>query len=223
MPSALTLITTNHGPYHPNPYGIPNSYTSLSRFTFPFMAFKSLTSFSLSFTGHVSPHHLANNQGFQFAPIFRPHPGHIYPQPREIPSYLHPAPSGPNQFGRAPMPINTFTQIPTLPSGPVPQSCPHPRPPFPHIGALPNGPPGPPRPPRPPGPPPADGGPWPQPGFPWNPYYQFPFPYPQAIPDGDSDVAKPDKFTGKDPRLLQTFIVSCIMVFDNKPHKFQYE
>ena len=152
--------------------------------------------------GHVSPHHSANDQGSQPAPIFRPHPGHIYPQPREIPSYLHPAPSGPNQFGRTPVLINTFTQIPTLPSGPVPQSRPHPGPPFPHIGALPNGPPSPPRPSRPPGPPPPDGGPWPQPGFPWNPYYQFPFAYPQAIPDGDSDAVKPDKFTGKDPHLL---------------------
>ena len=98
------------------------------------------------------------------------------------------------------MPINTFEQIPALPSGPVPPPCPHIRPPFAHIGAPLNGPP---RPPRPPGPsPPPDRGPWPQPGFPWNPYYQFPFTYPQAIPDGDSNAVKPDKFTRKDPRLL---------------------
>ena len=32
---------------------------------------------------------------------------------------------------------------------------------------------------------------------------------------------KPDKFTGKDPRKLRSFISSCIMYFDNKPFKFK--
>jgi len=39
--------------------------------------------------------------------------------------------------------------------------------------------------------------------------------------DGDSEIAKPDKFTGRDARKLRPFIASCIMAFDNKPRKFQ--
>ena len=34
-------------------------------------------------------------------------------------------------------------------------------------------------------------------------------------------MAKPDKFTGKDPHKLWPFITACIMVFDNKPYKFR--
>ncbi len=55
----------------------------------------------------------------------------------------------------------------------------------------------------------------------------MPYPYyiiQQAAPaqgDGDSDAAKPNKFTGKDPRKLRPFITACIMVFDNKPQKFR--
>ena len=56
-----------------------------------------------------------------------------------------------------------------------------------------------------------------------------PYPYyivQQAAPppiqnDGDSEAAKPDKFTGKDPRKLRSFISSCIMYFNNKPFKFK--
>ena len=133
-----------------------------------------------------------------FAPIFGPHPGYIYPHPGGIPYHAQFAQLGSNQYIGAPTPINTLKQIPASPGGPVPPLRPF-RPPFPHIGAPPNGPP---RPPRPPGPPPLGGGPWPQPGFPWNLYYQFPFAYPQAIPNGDSNAVKPEKFMGKDPRLL---------------------
>jgi hypothetical protein len=38
--------------------------------------------------------------------------------------------------------------------------------------------------------------------------------------EGDSEVAKPDKFTGRKPRKICSFIASCIAVFDNKPRKF---
>ena len=51
------------------------------------------------------------------------------------------------------------------------------------------------------------------------PYYILQQPNPPQG-DGDSDAAKPDKFTGKDPHKLRPFITACIMVFDNKPHKF---
>jgi hypothetical protein len=43
---------------------------------------------------------------------------------------------------------------------------------------------------------------------------------PSFFEDGDSDVAKPDKFTGKEPRKLRPFISSCIMMFDAKPRKY---
>jgi len=33
-------------------------------------------------------------------------------------------------------------------------------------------------------------------------------------------MAKPDKFTGWDPSKLHPFIISCIMAFDSRPHKF---
>src|SRR5882724_8368590 len=36
----------------------------------------------------------------------------------------------------------------------------------------------------------------------------------------DSKMAKPDKFTGRDPSKLHPFIVSCIMAFDSRPCKF---
>src|SRR6266481_6619305 len=55
----------------------------------------------------------------------------------------------------------------------------------------------------------------------------MPYPYyviQQAAPaqgDGNSDRAKPNKFTGKDPRKLWPFIMACIMVFNNKPQKFR--
>jgi len=43
---------------------------------------------------------------------------------------------------------------------------------------------------------------------------------PQGGFDEDSETAKPNKFTGWDPSKLCPFIVSCIMVFNSRPHKF---
>jgi len=53
---------------------------------------------------------------------------------------------------------------------------------------------------------------WPQ----YPPYYAAP----QGGFDEDSETAKPNKFTGRDPSNPCPFIVSCIMVFDSRPHKF---
>src|SRR5882724_1485086 len=33
-------------------------------------------------------------------------------------------------------------------------------------------------------------------------------------------MAKPDKFTGRDLSKLHLFVVSCIMAFNSRPHKF---
>src|SRR5215471_1897450 len=50
---------------------------------------------------------------------------------------------------------------------------------------------------------------------------QYPYPFdPRMFDEGDSDVAKLDKFTGKDPRKLRSFVASCIMMFDAKPRKY---
>ena len=103
-----------------------------------------------------------------------------------------------------------------LPPGPLgwPPHFP-PGPPGPPGGWL-NYPPGPPGPLGLPGPPAGNiGNPW---GIPY-PYYVLQQPNPPQG-DGDSDVAKPDKFWGKDPCKLRPFITACIMVFNNKPHKF---
>ena len=49
---------------------------------------------------------------------------------------------------------------------------------------------------------------------PWPPYQQH-----YAGPHGhfkeDSEMAKPNKFTGQDPSKLHTFVISCIMAFDS--------
>jgi len=50
---------------------------------------------------------------------------------------------------------------------------------------------------------------------PWPPYQQY-----YAGQQGHVDEAKPDKFTGWDPLKLHPFIISCIMAFDSRPHKF---
>ena len=75
----------------------------------------------------------------------------------------------------------------------------------------------------------STGGPLNNPPGPLGPPWGPPYPYyivQQAAPvptqtKGDSDAAKPDKFTGKDLRKLRSFISSCIMVFNNKPFKFK--
>ncbi|KAF8530695.1 hypothetical protein JB92DRAFT_3106120 [Gautieria morchelliformis] len=186
----------------------------------------------------------------------QPHPFAGQPTPQQ-PLAQIPAPPGapaplpfvgqPHPFVGQPPLQQPLAQIPAPPGGPALSPTPPFGPPFPHFGVPLIGPPGPPGP-----PPPPAGGPWPQSGFPWNPYYPFPFAYPQAAPDGDSNAEKPDKFrlegpapehlsTGPDsdrlqqawpwqnntfapvPHLLRTFIASYIMVFDNKPQKFQQE
>ena len=53
---------------------------------------------------------------------------------------------------------------------------------------------------------------WPQ----YLPYYAAP----QGGLNEDSETAKPDKFTGQDPLKLHPFIISCIMAFDSRLHKF---
>jgi len=54
---------------------------------------------------------------------------------------------------------------------------------------------------------------------PWPPYQQY-YAGPQGHSEEDSETAKPDKFTGRDPSKLFPFIVCCIMAFDSWPHKF---
>jgi len=53
----------------------------------------------------------------------------------------------------------------------------------------------------------------------WPPYLPH-FVAPQGSLDEDSETAKPDKFTGRDPSKLRPFIVSCVMAFDSRPRKF---
>ena len=53
----------------------------------------------------------------------------------------------------------------------------------------------------------------------WPPYQQY-YAGKQGTLDGDYETAKPDKFTGQDPLKLHPCIVSCIMAFDSRPHKF---
>src|SRR5882724_8425620 len=54
---------------------------------------------------------------------------------------------------------------------------------------------------------------------PWPPYQQN-YTGPYGHGDEDSETAKPDKFTGRDPSKLRLFVISCIMAFDSRPHKF---
>src|SRR5882724_4851971 len=80
--------------------------------------------------------------------------------------------------------------------------------------------------------PPGSGGPMPnyylapaQPymiGYPLGPFppYQQYYAGPHGHAKEDSEMAKPDKFTGQDPLKLCPFIVSCIMAFDSQPCKF---
>ena len=75
--------------------------------------------------------------------------------------------------------------------------------------------------------PPGSGGPMPnyylapaQPymiGYPLGPFppYQQYYAGPHGHAKEDSEMAKPDKFTGQDPLKLCPFIVSCIMAFDS--------
>src|SRR5882724_11436564 len=54
---------------------------------------------------------------------------------------------------------------------------------------------------------------------PWPPYQQH-YAGPQGHRAEDSETAKPNKFTGQEPSKLHPFIVSCVMAFDSRPHKF---
>jgi len=54
---------------------------------------------------------------------------------------------------------------------------------------------------------------------PWPPYQQN-YTGPYGHGDEDSETAKPNKFTGRDPSKLRPFVVSCIMAFDSWPRKF---
>src|SRR5882672_3011420 len=61
---------------------------------------------------------------------------------------------------------------------------------------------------------------WPSyPQAPWAPYLPY-YPYQQNGNEEDSETARPDKFTGRDPSKLRPFIICCIMAFDSRPHKF---
>src|SRR5882724_8578787 len=53
----------------------------------------------------------------------------------------------------------------------------------------------------------------------WPPYQQN-YMGPYVHGDEDSQTAKPDKFTGRDPSKLCPFVVSCIMAFNSRPRKF---
>src|SRR5882724_9346811 len=53
----------------------------------------------------------------------------------------------------------------------------------------------------------------------WPPYLPH-YAAPQGGFNEDSEMAKPDKFTGWDPSKLHPFIVSCVMAFDSRPCKF---
>src|SRR5882724_6029377 len=48
----------------------------------------------------------------------------------------------------------------------------------------------------------------------WPPYQQL-YAGPHEHFEEDSEMAKPDKFTGQDPSKLHTFVISCIMDFDS--------
>ena len=54
---------------------------------------------------------------------------------------------------------------------------------------------------------------------PWPPYQQH-YAGQYGHGDEDSETAKPNKFTGRDPSKLRPFVVSCIMAFDSRPRKF---
>src|SRR5882724_143566 len=51
------------------------------------------------------------------------------------------------------------------------------------------------------------------------PYQQY-YVAQQGHFEEDSEMAKPDKFTGWDPSKLHPFIISCIIAFDSQPCKF---
>jgi len=53
----------------------------------------------------------------------------------------------------------------------------------------------------------------------WPPYLLH-YMAPQGGFNKDSETAKPNKFTGRDPSKLCPFIVSCVMAFDSRPCKF---
>src|SRR5882724_3645361 len=53
---------------------------------------------------------------------------------------------------------------------------------------------------------------------PWPPYQEY-YVGQQGHVDEDSEMAKPNKFTGWDPLKLHPFIISFIMAFDSRPHK----
>src|SRR5467141_3437220 len=54
---------------------------------------------------------------------------------------------------------------------------------------------------------------------PWAPYPPY-YPYQQNGNDEDSETARPDKFTGRDPSKLRPFIICCVMAFDSRRRKF---
>src|SRR5882724_5703454 len=54
---------------------------------------------------------------------------------------------------------------------------------------------------------------------PWPPYQQY-YAGPPGHGNEDSETAKPDKLTGREPSKLCPFIVSCVMAFDSQPRKF---
>src|SRR5882672_3893946 len=61
---------------------------------------------------------------------------------------------------------------------------------------------------------------WPSyPQAPWAPYPPY-YPYQQNGNEEDSETARPDKFTGRDPSKLRPFIICCVMDFDSRPRKF---
>ena len=59
-------------------------------------------------------------------------------------------------------------------------------------------------------------------GYPPAYWPQYPLYYaaPQGGINKDSETSKPNKVTGWDPSKPHPFIVSCIMAFDRRPHKF---
>ena len=54
---------------------------------------------------------------------------------------------------------------------------------------------------------------------PWPPYQKY-HAGPYGHSEEDSEMAKPDKFTGRDPSKLHPFVVSCIMALNSQPCKF---
>src|SRR5882724_6480929 len=137
-------------------------------------------------------------------------PHHGYPVP-PAPMPTHHVPVAPP----APMPTHHVPVTPPMAPPPVPGPA------YPPVG-------GPPIQPYAPAPPqhPFAGYPPPQwPQYPPPQWLQYP-PYhgaPQGSYDGDSETAKPEKFTGREPSQLRPFIISCVMAFDSRPRKFATE